>query len=84
MLERRVRGNSHARCEGGEKPETSVTVGLPIPIPYTHVCDDTAKVERFGVYGVFKRKKLLDDIRQARELEVQIWEQAFLVQRLLC
>ena len=32
MLERRVRGNSYARCEAGEKPETSDTVGLPIAI----------------------------------------------------
>lgn len=31
-MERRVSGNAHARCEGGEKPETQDTVGLPIPI----------------------------------------------------
>jgi group II intron reverse transcriptase/maturase len=32
LLERRVRGNSYARCEAGEKPETPETVGLPIAI----------------------------------------------------
>ena len=29
-MERRVRGNLHARCGAGEKPETLETVGLPI------------------------------------------------------
>ena len=34
LIERRVTGNCHARCEAGEKPETLETVGLPIAIEY--------------------------------------------------
>ena len=39
LMERRVRGNSHARCEAGEKPETLDTVGLPIAIHQSHEAD---------------------------------------------
>jgi len=44
---------------------------------------DTAEVERVELYGVSKRKKHADDIREAWEFEVQIWKSDVLVQRIL-
>ena len=35
-------------------------------------------------YGISQREKQLDDIRQACEFKVQVWQQAILVQRILC
>ena len=51
---------------------------------YTYVGGDTAAFERSPVHGIFERQKFADDIRQARKLEIQVWKQAFLVQRILC
>ena len=49
-MERRVRGNSHARCGVGENPETLETVGLPITIKEVqHVA--------YNVFEVLQRQR---------------------------
>ncbi len=52
--------------------------------PCAYAGGNTAKYERVIFRRLFKRKKHTNDIRETCELKIQIWKQAFLVQRILC
>ena len=48
-------------------------------MPGSHPCvsEYTAKYQCIAVCGISKEKKFIDDIRQACELKVQVWERHF-------
>ena len=50
----------------------------------TYAGEDTTKYERIKLCGISEREKCADDIWKACKPKVQIWNQTFLVQGLLC
>ena len=50
----------------------------------TYAGEHTAQTKCFEFHGIFERKECTYDVRQARQLKVQIWEPAFLGRRVLC
>ena len=54
-----------------------------LPKSYPYACGDPAAHECGTVHGIFEKQEQLADIRSAREPEIQVWEPAFLVQRVL-
>ena len=48
-----------------------------MPGSYPYVSEHTAKYQCIAVCGISKGKKFIDDIRQACELKVQVWERHF-------
>ena len=52
--------------------------------PHTYAGEYSTVPERSTVHGISQGKEQLDDLRQAREFEVQVWVEKFLVQRVLC
>ena len=56
--------------------------GRSMPGSYPYVSEHTAKYQRIAVCGISKGKKFIDDIRQTCEFEVQVWQSAFLGQRI--
>ena len=55
-----------------------------MPRSYPYAGEYTAVSECSAIRRVSKREELADDLRSTCESEVQVWEQAFLVQRILC
>jgi len=55
---------------------------LPGPNPYAG--KDSTEIQRFISHGISERENQSDDIRQARESEVQVRKQEFLAPRVLC
>ena len=51
--------------------------------PYPHASKHTSEPECVAVHGLSEGKEFPDDFRQAREPEIQVREQAFLVPRVL-
>ena len=70
------------RAEWAER--SGDTGGRVLPRPYPHAGINTAAYECGTVYGIPEKQEQSDDIWPARKSEVQIWEPAFLVQRILC
>ena len=54
-----------------------------MPGSHTYVGEYTTQNERFGIYGIFEREELLDDISKMGEHEVRIPKPRILVQRIL-
>ena len=52
--------------------------------PRTYAHQDSAEVQRIANHGISQRKEQSDDIRQARNPQVQVWEPTFLGARILC
>ena len=52
--------------------------------PHSYVGKYSPEFESVAIYGILERKKFLDDLWSSCKPEVQIWESAFLVSRLLC
>ena len=50
-----------------------------MPRPYTYAGKHPAQNERFGIYGIFERKKCIADISKIREYEVCIPKPRILV-----
>ena len=46
--------------------------------PYPHAGQHTAKIQSVAIHGIPEGQEQLDDIRQAREPEIQVREPAFL------
>ena len=57
--------------------------GRGMPRSYTYAHQYSTQVQRIANYGVLKGKKQFNDIRQACEAKIQVWESAFLGQRIL-
>ena len=55
-----------------------------MPRPHSHAGEYSSEVQCVTDYGIFQREKQSNDIRQAYEFKVQVWQQAILVQRILC
>ena len=53
--------------------------GEVCPRPYTYVGEHPAQNERFGVYGVFERKKCIADIPEVGKYEVCVPKPRILV-----
>ena len=51
---------------------------------HSPLCGNSAEVQCSGIRRISKGKEQPNDIRSALEPQVQIWKQAFLVQRVLC
>lgn len=51
---------------------------------YTYADRNTAEDECIGIYGISERKEQSDNTPKAWEFKIQVWEQKFLVQRILC
>ena len=47
--------------------------------PYPYVSGDSAQYKCFKFCGIFEREKHINDIRETRKFEIQIWEPTFLV-----
>ena len=47
--------------------------------PYTHVGQHPAQNERFGVHGIFERKKCIADIPKVRKYEISVPKSRILV-----
>ena len=54
-----------------------------VPGSYPYAGEYPANAESRLLHGVSEREKQPDDIRQTCKFEIQIWESAFLVQRVL-
>ena len=52
--------------------------------PHTYAGEYSAVPECSTVRGISQGKEQLNDLRQAREFEVQVWVEEFSVQRMLC
>ena len=55
-----------------------------MPRSYPSTSKYPTEDERIRIYGIFKRKKQLNDIPEVWEYEICISEQRILVQRVLC
>ena len=51
---------------------------------HTYTCINTTQNERFGIYGVFERKKQFNNISKVWEYEICIPKPRILVQGILC
>ena len=56
-----------------------------VEIHAAEACPDhnTTAFKRSAIYGLFKGEKFTDDFRPTCKSKVQVWKQAFLVQRVL-
>lgn len=52
--------------------------------PHTYAGEYSAVPECSTVHGISQGKEHLNNHRQAREFEVQVWVEEFLAQRILC
>ena len=50
---------------------------------HMHACEYPSEVQRVPGNGVSEREEQSDDLRQAREFKVQVWEPALLGERIL-
>ena len=55
-----------------------------MPGPYTYDGENSAEDIGIKIYGISEREKLADGIRPTCKSEIQIWESALLVPRVLC
>ena len=69
IVQAKERGNTGGR--GVRKPHASAGEYFTVPACST-------------VHGISQGKEQLNDLRQAREFEVQVWVEEFSVQRILC
>lgn len=54
-----------------------------MPRPHSYVVEYPSKIQCSTNHGISQRKKQLDDFRQARKSQIQIWRSAFLGQGIL-
>ena len=64
--------------------ECGNTGGRGVHRPHTYAGEHSAVLKCSTVHGISQGKEQFDDLRQAREFEVQVWVEEFLVQRILC
>ena len=64
--------------------ECGNTGGRGVHRPHTYAGEYSAVPECSTVRGISQGKEQLNDLRQAREFEVQVWVEEFSVQRILC
>ena len=64
--------------------ECGNTGGRGVHRPHTYAGEYSAVLKCSTVHGISRGKEQFDDLRQAREFEVQVWVEEFLVQRVVC
>ena len=60
--------------EIANREQDGTKVSGSLPRPYTYAGKYTTAFKCSSIYGISKGKKLFDDFRPTRELEIQIWE----------